>query len=579
MARKITYLEDEPKKITYIEDEPTRIESALRGGAQGITFGGMPSLTAAVKAPFSEKDLGTLLEEETGKYKRAEEAHPYVSAGSEIASGIVPAAVAEYFSGGLATPAVATTGAARHLPKLAKLAKTIYSPSTAKGFVATGAAVGGLKSEGISEGDPLQILEDIAKGGALGYVGGKYIAPVAGKVMQKTGQLVERGATKLGLGTGAPLMSTLFGPSVRAIKERFTRNKAITGAKPYEDLAQDLANGAKKIRTELHVLSEKAWSELPDKPLMNVEDALGMVRQLQDQLKVSGEVVGSASEVANNKLEQYAQNLTSIGKRTPYLKSTEVKQLLKSLDDDIDWDDLSPDVLTQSLKGLRGQIDGFLKDAHPDYEAAMAPVAEHTRLLKDIKGKFALARGSGGDFAPSDTTATKIKAVNDAKKMYSRDILERYKQATGEDVIQEANDFRTASEFMRSSTQGSRKAVTYAATGAAAGGWLGGTPGAMLGSGAGALTGAHMDIMGGEYAGKTIDFLVRQNPEKLRQLIRLNPAAFGKYGPVMENALKRGVAGFAANHFIMQQKDPEYRKFIETTIDDLGRGEETKPQE
>jgi hypothetical protein len=539
----------------------------------------MPAMTAAVKAPFSDKDLGTLLEEERGKYQRAEEAHPVVSMGSEIASGILPAAAAEYFSGGAATPAVAGAGAVTKIPKLARIVKAMYTPSTAKGFIATGAVVGGLKSKGIEEKDPLQVLADITKGGAFGYVGGKYIAPVMGKAMQKTGELLESGAEKIGLGGMAAGMSTLFGPSVRAIKERFTRNKAITGSKPYEDIATDLANGAKKIRTELHVLSEKAWSELPDKPLMQVEDALGMVRQLQDQLKVSGEVVGGASEVANNKLEQYAQNLTSIGKRTPYLKSTEVKQLLKSLDDDIDWDDMSPDVLTQTLRQLRGQIDGTLKSAHPEYEQAMAPVAEHTRLLKEIKGKFALVRGSGGDFAPSDTTATKIRAVNDAKKQYSREILERYKATTGEDVLQEAADFKTASEFMRSSTQGSRKAVTYAATGAAAGGWIAGTPGAVVGSGAGALTGAHMDIFGGEYAGKTIDFLVRQNPEKLRQMIRLNPAVFGKYGPIIEKSLQRGTAAFAADHFIMQQKDPEYRKLIETTIDDLGKGQETNTEQ
>ena len=69
------------------------IESAIRGGAQGVTFGGIDEATAllrnlAGRTPLlPEKSYEQALQESRQAYRQAQEANPITYTGSELAGG------------------------------------------------------------------------------------------------------------------------------------------------------------------------------------------------------------------------------------------------------------------------------------------------------------------------------------------------------------------------------------------------------------------------------------------------------------------------------------------------------------
>lgn len=49
---------------------------------------------------------------------------------------------------------------------------------------------------------------------------------------------------------------------------------------------------------------------------------------------------------------------------------------------------------------------------------------------------------------------------------------------------------------------------------------------------------------------------------KIKNIIQTNPQALGKYGPVLKSAMDRGGNAYSVTHFLLQQKDPEYRELM-----------------
>ena len=134
----------------------SKTESAIRGGAQGVSFGFADEATARLESIMKGVPYEQALQESRQAYKQAQEANPITYTGSEIAGGVLPALI----------PGVgqAATGAAS-LGKLATI----------------GAGFGGLSGLGYSEGETAgQIAKDVAIGGALG--GG---LPVLGRGIAK----------------------------------------------------------------------------------------------------------------------------------------------------------------------------------------------------------------------------------------------------------------------------------------------------------------------------------------------------------------------------------------------------------
>jgi len=122
----------------------SQLESAIRGGAQGVSLGFADEATARLESLTKGIPYEQALEETRAKYRQAQEANPVTYTGSEIAGGILP--------GLIPTGATQATAGAN----LARLA-------------AIGAGTGALSGLGFSEGKTAgEIAKDIGIGGALG---------------------------------------------------------------------------------------------------------------------------------------------------------------------------------------------------------------------------------------------------------------------------------------------------------------------------------------------------------------------------------------------------------------------------
>jgi hypothetical protein len=176
---------NQPKDTSFEQktEEPGYIESALRGTAQGATFGLADELAAALQHPIgaakatanlvgadiSGEDLENYIkerEESRAAYKAAEEANPLTSLAGNVVGGLIPAAAATLATGGAAPAALAAGEAAGVGTELAAAARPLSNVEKA---IRLGALEGGAYGIGQSEKETLPgIVGEAAKGAAVG---------------------------------------------------------------------------------------------------------------------------------------------------------------------------------------------------------------------------------------------------------------------------------------------------------------------------------------------------------------------------------------------------------------------------
>jgi hypothetical protein len=142
--------------------------------------------------------------------------------------------------------------------------------------------------------------------------------------------------------------------------------------------------------------------------------------------------VSDAAERAVATLNRYLKRAEQFGET---ISQRDLGELIRDIDHDIDWDakDLTPQ--NNALESIRSQIDGALKGVNPQYQKAMEPVAEGTRLLKKAETLFQVKKAAGTGYAPSNATAAALKgAVNDTR-VDSQDVLDALKKVTGRDYL------------------------------------------------------------------------------------------------------------------------------------------------
>ena len=195
--------------VEYSEEPVSKLESGIRGAAQGASLGFIDELTAALGA--TAKDVGSVLtgedtgapkvtfdeegrpivpegtgaeyekqlEETRAAYKAAQEENPWTYGISEVAGGIIPGVA----TGGGA--AAAKTGAA-----LTKEAAKGAMKTAMKEGGKLGAKYGAVSGAGYSEGEtPLEVATDVAIGAGTGALGGSVMPALAkgAKSAAKTG--------------------------------------------------------------------------------------------------------------------------------------------------------------------------------------------------------------------------------------------------------------------------------------------------------------------------------------------------------------------------------------------------------
>lgn len=167
---------DEVSKLGLDDEGPSELESAARGGAQGLTFGFADEIAGGAQALLEKlrgahEALGDLYvkhrDESRKNFDKAREANPSAYTAGNIAGAILPNAALAIGTGGVSIPEQ----------------------------LALGATSGALTAAGDAKEMDAQAAQDIAlggvTGGALGVVGGG-LGKLGAKAIGKVGQGVEK---------------------------------------------------------------------------------------------------------------------------------------------------------------------------------------------------------------------------------------------------------------------------------------------------------------------------------------------------------------------------------------------------
>jgi len=440
-----------------------------------------------------------------------------------------------------------------------KIAQTVSS--IARPVLQIGGAVGGAAlAGGASAPTVAGVIPGAMAGGALGFAGGESAAnaldralgikaPISSipEAMKETAGNIQSGAAseaagpaagfalrtgaKVVKGVGKGLISATLGPTMKAVKARFARNAEIQMAKPFDELAQALPHDIQQLGDEVSNMSGRALDTLStSKYLMNGAKAKDTIlKAIKTERNKLGRSVSDASVQAKKALDRYAYRLRRLNNT---VSESELGQIVRDIDNDINWSFKEMAPKNHALQGVRVNIDTILKNENPAYKELMQPVAEGTDLLMKAKNAFYLEHDIGKGFKAGNNTATALKSATDPRRIAARDILRRLSDITGKDYLKAAEDSAIAEQFVGGRTNGSKNVNlgTIVGTGTGLGiGSLLGFGGGPVGMVAGGLTGSYIDKEGGRMAGTLIDKLVQQS------------AAMGRV-PALSPAMQRALA-------------------------------------
>lgn len=199
-------------RATPIEEEIGQLESALRGTAQGLSFGFADEVTGALESLASDKTYEQARNESRENYKAAQEANPITYGAGQVVGAVAPALA----TGGTSVAALAAQGAAQGLGSseadLLKGDVLGAAKDTAIG-ASTGAVVGGA-GKALSTVAPKvakgfqNVVEDVATA-PLGQAGAKGVVPKAIDTIGQAGKFITNKMDKLGnLGQGVAAVMT-----------------------------------------------------------------------------------------------------------------------------------------------------------------------------------------------------------------------------------------------------------------------------------------------------------------------------------------------------------------------------------
>jgi hypothetical protein len=461
----------------------SKTESALRGGAQGLSFGFADEATARLESILN-KDVKyeKALEESRQAYRQAQEANPITYTGSEIAGGILPALIP--------TGATQATGAAS-LGRLALM----------------GAGTGALSGLGMSEGETVgEIAKDVAIGGALG--GG---LPVLGRGIAKGVQSLKPiadEAIKTSL-TGFTGKTRTFldqieknPEQVKRIEEKFAGDLQ-TEVLPEISMKIDRFVERNPFAQRAKANSKLSVEKIPENVRVNKKPAIDEIDKVLNVLKK--DTVTNTSREAQETLNVYKQRIINelgadeTGKTSSDIAGRDLKIFLQNIGDDIEkyggyGNPLKNSKVGQTLKNVRRSFDQELKDKAPEYRDIMKTVNNDTaasvRLTKQFMNKEGVDSGKINTFINRTTQKPQLieidRPTKRAVELLQKDIP---LQTLGQDI----KDINLKKAIEARGNQGSNIAtpVTIAMTalGGGLGQSIGGTTGGFVGGGLGGFLG------------------------------------------------------------------------------------------
>ena len=256
--------------------EISKTESAIRGGAQGLSMGFADEATARLESILKNKPYEEALQESRSAYKQAQEANPITYTGSEIVGGIAPT-----FIPGIGQ---AVTGA-----KLGKLA-TI------------GAGTGALSGLGYSEGKDIgEVARDVGIGGALGgalpVIGSKlFPKKLQSEINKKASETVTQEASQA---TGKEITQATVGQAAK--------REGI----PLKELEKSLQNAQSSADQNLGAKLSQA-DELISTLTGKKESLINFLRQNPEKSKQIAEITNTAQSS-----DELARILTEYATKNP----------------------------------------------------------------------------------------------------------------------------------------------------------------------------------------------------------------------------------------------------------------------
>lgn len=503
------------QEATQLSPPPqvSKTESALRGGAQGLSFGFADEATARLESITKDIPYEEALKETRAAYRQAQEANPVTYTGSE-------------FAGGALTSLIPGIGQAATGAKLGRLA-------------AIGAGTGALSGLGFSEGETAgQIARDVGIGAALG--GG---LPVLGRGITKGVQAIKP-AIDTSIKSGLMSLTGKTLPYLEKVESQPERIKKIeriftgTGKEETQKLANDITDLVTKnpFRKKAELLSNRAYKILEKE---NENISIPKENILNNLKNVANELSKSSSDIDKTTLKSITNKINTIDEKYPnMLNGLESKKLIKEIDKDIKA--LTPKVGDQRqlpidaennlniLKDIRRQVDIPLKQQSTQYAEAMKPVADATNVSEYLQkltvsqygGKQASAKKAEefinqklrqNALTPLETEARTLKLMQ--KELQNP----RYNNYPGieklRDVNQTISDLKLLQEIQGTGAIGSSITNRLMASGGVAGGTLGGliggAPGAGIGTSIGTVGGAllapRMEREGGRIAQRILE--------------------------------------------------------------------------
>lgn len=460
--------------------EVSQLESAIRGGAQGLAFGFPDEATAALERLVTGKPYEQALQESRMAYKQAQEANPITYTGSEIAGGVLPALI----------PGVgqAATGA-----KLGRLA-------------VAGAGTGALSGLGYSEGQDIgQVAKDVAIGTALGGglpVLGRGIARGVQSLKPVADEAIKTSLTGFTGKTRAFLDQLDKNPEqVKRIEEKFAGDLQAE-VLPEISLKIDRFVERNPFAQRAKANSKLSVEKIPENVRVNKKPAIDEIDKVLNVLKK--DTVTSTSREAQETLNVYKQRIINelgadeTGKASSDIAGRDLKIFLQNIGDDIEkyggyGNPLKNSKVGQTLKNVRRSFDQELKDKAPEYRDIMKTVNNDTaasvRLTKQFMNKEGVDSGKINTFINRTTQKPQLMEIDRPTKraveLLQKDIP---LQTLGQDI----KDINLKKAIESRANQGSNLTNPVVAAMTSLGLGLGGAAGGFGGAGLGGTAGGFL---------------------------------------------------------------------------------------
>ena len=463
----------------------SKTESALRGGAQGLSFGFADEATARLESITKDIPYEKALKETRAAYRQAQEANPITYTGSEIAGGV---------AGGALTSLIPVVGQAATGAKLGRLA-------------AIGAGTGALSGLGMSEGQDIgEIARDVGIGGALGGalpVIGRGIAKATQSLKPLADEAIKTTTTGFTGKTRAFLDQLDKNPEqVKRIEEKFAGDLQ-SEVLPEISMKIDRFVERNPFAQRAKINSRLSVEKIPENVRVNKSPAINEIDKVLDVLKK--DTVTDTSREAQKILGDYKfRIINELGTPETGVPSSDVlgrdlKVFLQNIGDDIEkhggyGNPLKNTKVGQTLKNVRRALDQELKDKAPDYREIMRTVNNDTaasvRLTKQFMNKEGVDSGKINTFINRTTQKPQLMDIDRPTKR-AVELLEQDKplQTLGQDI----RDINLKKAIESRANQGSNitnpVALGMGGLGLGIGTAIGGGVGAGIGGGVGSFLG------------------------------------------------------------------------------------------